>query len=201
MTTSLQQQLPLLHQRPLPCRSSYQSCTGDHLPASADTNSHQPSTGDLPAAAIASPAPATTFLHQQTLASTFLHQQIPAATSSATATTSPEPATTSLHQQIPATTSPRPANTFLHRQIPVLHQRPPIQRIPVSYQLSKPDPTITIRPRRLFAVRFFDLRFAIIKFGLSKNTLVLSFLPSSLSITYISKVCGDRYIYLASATK
>ena len=131
---------------------------------------------------------------------TFLHQQMPA-------TTSPEPTTTFLHQQIPATTSSGPANTFLHRQIPVLNQQPPIQRIPVLYQLSRPAPATRSCPNdhhpaaaivRRYA--FFNLRFAIIKFGLLKKTLVLSFLPSSLSITHISKVCGDRYIYLASAT-
>ena len=112
VTTSLQLQLPLLHRRPLPCRSSYQSCTGDHLPAPADTSSYQFASNGLPALAI-----------------TFLHQQISAATSSAPASTGPEPATTFLHQQIPvttsfalATTSLGPATTFLHQQIPVLNQ-------------------------------------------------------------------------------
>ena len=89
-----------------------------------------------------SSAPATAFLHQRTPASTFLHQQISAGTSSTPATTSPEPVTTFLHQQTPATNSSGPANTFLHQQIPVLNQRPPIQRIPVLYQLSKPAPAI-----------------------------------------------------------
>ena len=133
-TTSLQRQLLLLHRRPLPCRSSCQSCTSDRLPVLA-----------------------ITFLHQQTPVATFLHQQIPAATSSASATTSPKPVTTFLHQQTPATTSPEPATTFLHQQtpatsssgpantfqhqqIPVVNQLPPIQRIPVLYQLSRPDP-------------------------------------------------------------
>ena len=46
------------------------------------------------------------------------------------------PATAFLQQQTPAATSSRPANTFLHQQISVLNQRPPIQRIPVLYQLS-----------------------------------------------------------------
>ena len=35
-----------LHRRPLPCRSSYQSCTGDHLPAPVDNSRHQFCTSD-----------------------------------------------------------------------------------------------------------------------------------------------------------
>ena len=176
-TTSLQRQLPLLHQWPLPCRSRFQFCTSSCLSCTSDH-----------------------FLHHQTPAATFLHPQTPA-------TNSPEPATNFLHQQIPATTSSGPANTFLHQQIPVLNQRPPIQRIPILYQLSRPTPATRScsndhHPAAAIVRRtlFFDLRFTIIKFGLSKKTLVLSFLPSSLSITYISRVCGDRYTYLASAT-
>ena len=122
MTTSLQQQLPLLHRRPLPCRSSYQSCTGDHLPEPADTSSYKfctssyhPCTGDLPAAAITSsvpaaagPAPAITFLRQQT-----------------PATTSPETVTAFMHQRSPSCTSRHQQLPVLHQRLPALNQWPP----------------------------------------------------------------------------
>ena len=110
-TTSLQQQLPLLHRRPLPCRSNNQFCTGDHLAAPADTSSYQfytssyqPCIGDLPAAAITSSAPA--------------------AAGPAPATTSPEPATAFLHQRSPSCTSRYQQQPVLHQRLPVLNQRP-----------------------------------------------------------------------------
>ena len=146
----LHQQLPVLHQQPL-------SCTSDHLPATADTSS---------APATTSPEPVTTFLHQQT-----------------PATTSTESATTFLHQQIPATTSPAPATTFLHQHIPVLNQQPSSctsgNQSCTSDYLSNKYQSCTSYPnllQRLPSSRggyspytFFDLRFTIIKFGLSKQ--------------------------------
>ena len=139
--TSLQKQPTVRHQRPSSCNSNYQlctsnyhSCTDGHFPAEAATSSAPAATSPVPVTilqqgftsstpAAASPAPATTFLHLQT-----------------PATTSPEIATTFLYQQIPTTTSPGPVNSLLHQQIPVLNQRPPIQRIPVLYQLPRPAP-------------------------------------------------------------
>ena len=211
----LHQQLPVLNQRP-------PFCTSDHLPAPATTSSESAT------AFLHQRSPSCTsryqqppVLHQQLLV---LNQRPPSCTNDhlpAPATTSPEPATIFLHQQIPATTSPEPATTFLHQQTPVPNQRPSsctsgnqsctIDHLSNEYQsctsypdrLQRRDPasTITIRPRRLFAVRFSDLRFAIIKFGLSKQhpcfVILAEFVVNHL---YISKVCRDRYIYLASAT-
>ena len=88
-----------------------------------------------------------------------------------------------------ATTLPKLATTFLHQQIPVLNQRPSsctsgnqsctsdhlsneyqsCTSYPDLLQRLDPAPMITIRSRRLFTVLFSDLRFAIIKFGLSKQ--------------------------------
>ena len=200
MTTSLQQQLPLLHQQPLPCRSSYHSSTGNHLPAPAATSS---------APAATSPAPVTTFVHQRSPSCTsryqqlsVLHQQLPvlnqrplsctrrhqqlpvlkqdhfpapADTSNYQFCTSTYQSWTSDHLPAPVDISPKPTTIFLHQQKPVLYQRPPIQWIPVLYQLSNllqwldPAPMITIRPRQLFAVRFSNSWFTIIKFGLLKQ--------------------------------
>ena len=146
-----------LHWQPLPCRSSYQSCTGDHLPAASTT---------------------------------FLHQQIPATTSSA-----------------PTGNSPKPTTIFLHQQKPVLHQRPPIQRIPVLYQLSRPaqatrscsndhHPVEPIVRRTLF-------RFMIRHNKVWHFEVTHSFCHSCLvrcQLLIFQKFCGNWYIYLASAT-
>ena len=112
------------------------SYSSDHLSASATTSS---------APAATSPVPATTFLHQRSPSCTSNYQFCNSSFQSWTsehlpvpAATSPESMTTFLHQQIPAATSPEPMTTFLHQQIPVLHQRPPIQRLTVWYQLSRP---------------------------------------------------------------
>ena len=82
--------------------------------------------------------------------STFLQQQSPSCTSSyqscasdhflAPATTSSYQSWTSDHLPAPADTILEPATTFQHQQIPVLHQRPPVQWLPVFYQLSRPAP-------------------------------------------------------------
>ena len=192
-TISLQKQLPVLHRRPPSCSSyqfctsSYQFCTSNRLPASAATSSAPATTCLEPAT---SPEPATTFLHQQIPAAT---SSAPATTSPEPATTSPEPATTSPE---PATTFLHQQPLVLHQQLPVLNQRLPVlnQRpsscpsgnhsctsdhlsneyqsctsYPDLFQRRNPTPTITIQPQRLFAVRFSDLRFTIIKFGLSKQ--------------------------------
>ena len=103
-TTSLPQQLSLLHQQPPSCTSSYQFCTSSYQPCT-DNYLPTPATNSTPTTTRSEPA--TTFRHQQT-----------------PATTSPERATTFLHQQIPTTTSPEPATTFLHQQKPVLNQKP-----------------------------------------------------------------------------
>ena len=126
--TSPRQRLPVLHQQ-LPALHRWPSCNSDYQFC---TSSCQSYTSDH------LPAPADTNDYQ-----------------SRTSDRLPAPAITFLHQQIPTSTSPGPATTYLHQQIPVIHQRPPIQRIPVLYQLSRSAPTITIRPQRLFAVRFF----------------------------------------------
>ena len=145
-----------LHQQPLSCTSRHQrlpvlnqqppSCTGDHLPAPATT----------------SPEPATAFLHQWSPSGTSRYQQLPV-----------------LHQQLPV----------LHQQLPILNQRPfsctsrsqsctsdnlsneyqSCTSYPDLLQWLDPAPMITIRPRWLFAIRFSNLRFTIIKFGLSKQ--------------------------------
>ena len=177
----LHKQLPVLNQRPLSCTSRhqqlpvlhqhYQSCTSNHLPAPIDISSYQ-------------------FCTNNYQSRTSDHFPAPA-------NTSPEPATNFLHQQ----------KLVLYQQKPVLHQRPPIQRIPVLYQLSRPapatrscsndhHPAATIVHRTLFR---FTIRHNKV-WPFEATPLVLSFLPSLLSITYISKVCGDWYIYLASAT-
>ena len=148
------------------------SCTSDHFPAEA----------------VPSPAPATTFMHQRPPSRTSSYQLCSGVHLPAPAATSSAPATTFLLHQIPAATRPEPATTFLHQQLPVLNQRPhpcisryqsrtsdhlfndyqPCTSYPDLYQRLGPTPTITIRPWRLFTVRFSDFRFAIMKFGLSK---------------------------------
>ena len=106
------------------CTSNYQSCTSDHLPAPADISSYQFCTSNYQSwTSDHFPAPADISNYHPKPATTFLHQQIPATTSSA-----------------PATTSPEPETTFLHQQKLILHQWPPIQRIPVLYQLSRLAP-------------------------------------------------------------
>ena len=166
-----------------------------------------------------SSGPANTFLHQQIPATTspgpantFLHQQIPVLNQRPLSCTSRRQqlpvlnqrplSCTSRYQQLPVLDQWTPSCTSRYQSLtsdPLSNEYQSCTNYPDLLQRLDPAPTITIRPQRLFAVRFFDLRFAIIKFRLSKKTLVLSFLPSSLSITYISKVCGDQYIYLASA--
>ena len=164
VTTFLQQQLPVLHQRPPSCCSNY-----------------------LLAPSAPGPAPATTFVHQQL---TILHQRphsctcsynsctsdyrpAPAASSPATAATSPARMTTSPDYQT-------------YTSNPVLHQRlDPASTNSYWIFWTGIHPTI------------FRLRFAIIKFVLSKQPPCFSFLPCSLSITYISQVCGiDIFIGL-----
>ena len=106
-TTFLHQQLPVLHQQLpalLQCPPSYSS---DHLPAPAATSS---------APAATSPAAATTFLQQR---SPFCSSRYQSSSSDHF-----------LHQQLPAATNPEPVTTILCQQIRVLHQRPPIQRLP-----------------------------------------------------------------------
>ena len=165
-----------LHWRPLHDTNNYHSCTRDHFPAEAAT----------------SPAPATIFLYQQIPADTSNYQSwtsdpfpAPADTSNYQSWTSnhfPAPADTSNYQSwtsdhllAPVDTSPKPATIFLHQQKPVLHQLPSFQQILVLYQLSRPaavtrscsndhHPASAIVRRTLFW-----LRFAIIKFGLSKQ--------------------------------
>ena len=184
--TFLQKQLPVLHWRPSFCTSRYQQLPvlHQHLPVlhslpscSSDyqfcTSSRRSCTSDR------LPAPTITFLHEQT-----------------PATTSPEPAITFLRQQLPvlnqrplSCTSRSQQQPVLHQQLPVLHQQPPSctsgnqsctsDHLSNEYQSGTGYPdllqrldlalTITIRPRRLFTVRFSDLRFAIMKFGLSKQ--------------------------------
>ena len=173
----LHQQLPVLHQRS-------PSCTSRHQRPLSYTSSNQFCTSDR------LPAPADTSGHFPAPADTSGYQ-------SCTSDRLPTPADisnyqfwTSEHLPAPADTSPKPAT----------NEYQSCTSCPDLLQRLDPVPTITIRPRWLFAVSFLDLRFATIKFGFSKKTLVLSSLPSSLSITYISKVCGDQYIYLTSAT-
>ena len=141
-------------------RKQLQSCIGDHLPAPAATSS---------APAAISPGPVTAFLHQRSPSCTSRYQQLPV-----------------LNQWLP----------FLHQQLPLLNQRPPFctnryqswtsnhlfndyQSCTCMYQSCTsnsdlrqwldPAPMITIQPQWLFAVGFSNLRFAIIKFGLSKQ--------------------------------
>ena len=138
-----------LHRRPLPCRSSYQSCTGDHFPANATTFLHQ----QLPALLQCLPSCSSN------------HLPAPAATSSTPAATSSATASTILHQQLPV----------LHPQLPVLNQRLSscISRnlsytsdhlfndcqsctiYPDLHQRLNPAPTISIRPRWLFRPTLF----------------------------------------------
>ena len=60
---------------------------------------------------------------------------------------------------------------------------------PVLHQRLDPAPATTVRQRQLSTVRYSD--FAIREnLAFRSNHLVLLFLPSSLSIPYISKVCG-----------
>ena len=126
----------------------------------------------FPAAVTTSPSPATTSLQQQLpswTSDTFLQQLPPSCTNSyqwppvlttrlASGAVSPAPATTFLQQQLPV----------LHQQLPVLHQWPPIHRLPVLHQLSSPAPTTTFQQRRLYAIPI--LRFAIIKFSPPKKS-------------------------------
>ena len=115
-----------------------------------------------PAPAATSPAPATTFLQQQLRSCTSDYLPALAATSPTTAATSPAPVTTSPDYQDHQTCT---SNPVPHRQL-------------------DPAPTTSSWILRTGVRRMiFQLRFAIIKFG-----LVLSFLSSALSITYISKV-------------
>ena len=132
--TSRHKQLPVLHQQPPSCTSGHFPAAVDisvHFPAPADTSSCQSCTSDYQTwTSDQFPAPADASNYQSWTSDHF----------PAPATNSPEPVTTFLHQQIPAITSSGPANTFLHQQIPALNQWPPIQRIPVLYQLSRPAP-------------------------------------------------------------
>ena len=157
-----------LHRRPLPCRSSYHSLTGDHLPAPADSSSYQfcpssyqPWTGDLPVAAITKQLPV---LHQRPPSWTSDHFPAPADTSDYQPWTSDRPpalAITFLHRQISAatnsaraTTGLEPATTFLHQQIPAttspgpattfLHQQ--IRPKPVTIFLYQRKPVMHQRP-------------------------------------------------------
>ena len=87
--TSPEPAITFLQQRPLPCSSSYQSWTSDHLPAPATTS---------PTTAAHSPAPVTTNPTTTSLASAIqscASKHLPAA-----ATTSHAQATTSLQQQL-----------------------------------------------------------------------------------------------------
>ena len=121
-----------LHRRSLHCRSNYHSCTGGHFPAEATT----------------SPAPAT-----------FLQQRLPV-----------------LQQQLPVLHQRSPSCTSRYQQLQILNQRPlsctsryqsytsdylsnecqSCTSYPDLLQRLDPAPTITIRPRRLFAIRFSD---------------------------------------------
>ena len=151
--TSLQKQLPVLNQRSPSCTSRYQqppvlhqqlpvlnqqppSCTSDHLPAPVDISGYQFCTSNY-----------------QSWTSDYL--PAPADISSYQFCTSNYQSWPSDHFPAPADTSPALETIFLHQRKPVLHQRPPIQWIPVLYQLSRPAPMITIWPWRLFAIRFF----------------------------------------------
>ena len=92
-TTSLQQQLPVLHRQLLPSKSRHQrtpSCSSDHLRAAVTTFLQQ----HLPV------------LHQKLPA---LHQWPPSCSSD----NHPSPATTS---SAPAATSPAPATSFLQQR-------------------------------------------------------------------------------------
>ena len=180
MTTSLQKQLPALLQWPPSCTSNYQFCTSDHLPAAA-----------------------ITFLHQQ---QPVLHQRLPSCSSE--------------HLLAPAVTSPEPTTTFLHQRIPVLNQQPPscISRYqsctsdhlskdyqsytsyPDLHQRIDPALTITIRPQWLFAVRYSNSRFAIIKFGLSKQHLCFVLLAKFVVNHLYFKILRGPLYLSASAT-
>ena len=84
-----------------------------------------------------SPQPADTSNYQSWTSD---HFPAPADTSNYQFCTSNYQSWTSDHFPAPADTSPKSATIFLHQRKPVLHQRPPIQRIPVLYQLSRPAP-------------------------------------------------------------
>ena len=172
------------HQQLPSCISDHFTAAATTTPALAASSLHQ----QLPV--LHQQIPASTFLHQQIPAATgfapvttspepaatFLHQQTPA-------TISPETVTTFLHQQIPATTSPGPVTTFLYLQIPVLNQRPSScisgNQSCTSNHLSNEYQSCTSYPDLLqqspsgrgdcSPYTFFNLRFAIIKFGLSKQ--------------------------------
>ena len=168
----MQKQLPVLHRQPSSSTSSYQFCT----------SCYQPITGDLPAEAITSsapaaagPAPATAFLHQLSPSCTSRHQQLSVLNQRPLSCTSRYQQLPVLDQRLPSCTSPKPATIFLHQWKPVLHKRPSIQRILVLYHLSRPAPATRScsndhHPASAIVRRtLFRLRFAIIKFGLSKQ--------------------------------
>ena len=183
LSSSRHQQLPVLHQRP-------PSCTSDYLPAPADTSGHFHAPAYTSSAhATTSPAPATAFLHLRPLSCTSIYQQPPTLHQRLPDLNQWPLSCTSRHQQLPVLKQRSLSYTSRHRQLPVLDQRTPsctsryqsctsdhqsneyqsCTSYPDLLQRLDPVPTITIRPRRLFAVRFFDLRFAIIKIGLSKQ--------------------------------
>ena len=136
----------------------------------------------LPALAATSPAPATTFLLQQLTSCTSDYLPAAAATSPTTAATSPAPVITSSDYQ----------------QLPDLHQQ------------SSPAPAMSSCNNYQF-LDFMNRHLPydiLITFCHNKiwpfenNHLVSSFLPCSLSITYISKVYGiDIFIGPATSCK
>ena len=182
-----------LYRRPLSCSSNYHSCTCDHFPAEAATSPPLATTSlqkQLPVLHRRPPSCNSDHLLTPAAASS-----APAATNPAPVSTFPQqrpPSCTSsyhvLHQQLPALPQRPPSYSSRYQRLPVVNKRPSscISRnqpctsdhrsndyqsctnYPDLYQRLDPAPTITIRPRRLFAVRFSDLRFAIIKFGLLK---------------------------------
>ena len=113
----------------------------------------------------------------------------------------PAPATSFLHQQPPSCSTsdylPAPPVTS---PIPVT-TGPDYQRLPCLYQQSDPAPTTSswiLRTGIRHTISEYDSHKKIWPFW--NNNLVLSFLPSSLSITYILKVCGIN-IFISPVTK
>ena len=100
--------------------------------------------GRLPASQLKSPFQD----YSESLSKHLLRRHNPADTSGhflASADTSSYQFCTSSYQSCTSDRLPTPVITFLHQHKPVLHQRSPIQRIPVLYHISRPAPTTIIR--------------------------------------------------------
>ena len=194
--TSRYQQLPVLHQRLPVLNQQLPSCTSYRLPAPADTSSYQFFTSNyqfwtsnhFPAPADTSPKAATAFLHQRSPSSTSDYQSWTSDHFLAPADTSNYQSWTIYHLPAPTDTSPKTSN---HLSALVETRPAPATR---SYS-NEHHPSAAIVHRALF--RFLIRHNKVWPF---ESTPLFCHSCLVVNHSYISKVCGDWYIYLASAT-